>query len=998
MNKVSGKVKAMKAIAPLQARRGERGAALVTAIFILAMLAVLVMSVLAVTTTEIRIAGSDLQRTQAFYASAASMEKMTSDLSDLFSRTSHPTPAQLIRIQNSPPPELVQIGFAFNQQLSLDQTTLDALRSSQGITDGSFPTVNIPNGPYSGLFASISPYRMSSTATQTLTRAQVTLERQVNSYLIPLFQFGMFSDEDIELHPGPAFTFNGRVHANGNIYVNGNVKFLSKVTTANEFVTDVLRNGSVKAGSTVSMQVSSINSTITMGSVTGGPNFAGATSGQQGFFPGSPLGTRNGIWDSISVAAAQIGVPNQFGGQLLTRTTGAVPLLLPLQLGGSPTREIIKRRMPNDALIVSQSRYHNKAQIRILIDDEGAPVGDASGIPLGEGLLLSGFVPASLPEGVATNAGGGRALWRINDDGSYIDTPATAIKQGDSAGPQADTVRGIKAPPPAAPAPDTSSEGAVIPYGAGIPGRILIQVVSPDGIIYDVTRQILSMGMTEGEPNGIVYLQRPLWAAFTQGSRDASGGNNSLTFFVSGDGTGSNINGTNIGISGSIDTAALAQDGTYGYLTNLLENTSQGAGVRLNGPAPAGDWNSIVPINVYNVREGRINIPLASNVLYERGMTSVVEINMRNFARWVDGVFDTNLLAGTNAVSSNIDGSSGYIVYVSDRRGDNVSAEIDSSGIPLNTTNGIVDNEDVYGPNGILDPGEDVIDAGTDVSINQPKNGTLQKDTGELPDPAQGSAGFPMGSGNGHPARVARAQVAAAWANPNNYFRRAVRLFNAENLQISGDDGKLSTTKGITVATENMVYVWGSYNTTGINGQPPGASTLNDPTQNFFYLGNQIPASIVADACFPLSKTWSDSLSMIYPDNLNRRLADANLPSIGSETSVRAGIISGNNLSALSGDPDAGNSATGESRLNGGMHNFPRFLENWGNRRWNFVGALIPLYHSTQALGPYNADSSIYSPPIRNWAFDISFTTPSRLPPGTPSFEYIMPTGFRQIF
>ena len=36
----------------------------------------------------------------------------------------------------------------------------------------------------------------------------------------------------------------------------------------------------------------------------------------------------------------------------------------------------------------------------------------------------------------------------------------------------------------------------------------------------DVTQTILSMGMTEGEPNGIVYLQRPLWAAFVQGSRD----------------------------------------------------------------------------------------------------------------------------------------------------------------------------------------------------------------------------------------------------------------------------------------------------------------------------------------------------------------------------------------------------------------------------------------------------------------------------------------------
>jgi hypothetical protein len=79
------------------------------------------------------------------------------------------------------------------------------------------------------------------------------------------------------------------------------------------------------------------------------------------------------------------------------------------------------------------------------------------------------------------------------------------------------------------------------------------------------------------------------------------------------------------------------------------------------------------------------------------------------------------------------------------------------------------------------------------------------------------------------------------------------------------------------------------------------------------------------------------------------------------------------------------------------MHNFPRFLENWNSQRWNFVGAVIPLYHSTQAFGPYNADSSIYSPPTRDWAFDDTFTNPNQLPPGTPSFQHIEPTGFRQI-
>lgn len=993
--KIVGASLPKQAARPLyDARRGERGAALPMALIILVLLAVIAMTVMAVASSEIRIAGSDLQRTQTFYASAAAMEKMTSDLSDLFSRTSHPTAAQLYRIQNSPPPELVNMGFTFNQQLTLDNDALAALRRSQGITDDAFPYVNIPSGPYAGLSATISPYLMTSTATQAGTDAQVALQRQVNSYLIPLFQFGMFSDEDVELHPGPAFTFNGRVHANGNIYVNGNVRFLSKVTTANEFVTDVFRNGSPKTASTLSMQVGSVNSPITMGSVWGGPLFPGATSGQRGFSPNSPTGTANTDWESVSVAAAQTGFFNQFGGQLLTRTTGAVPLLLPMQLGGNPTREIIKRSRPDDTQILGQSRYQNKAQIRILIDDESKPLPDASGIPAGQGVALSSFVPATLPEGVAPNNGGGRALWRIKDDGTYLDTSATALKQGNSTGALADTVRGVKAmpvPPPApspTPEPDKSINGVSIPWGAGISGRILIQIVDPDGNFRDVTRQILSLGMTEGEPNGIVYLQRPLWAAFTQGARDVNGANNSLTFFAGGN--------TNLGTSGGLNAASVVQEGTYGYLSNLSEDVSNGAGVRKDQPGGAGDWNSIVPINVYNVREGRINsTTLASNLIYERGMTSVVEINMKNLARWVDGIFDNNLLAGSNAVSANIDGSNGYIVYISDRRGDRVKQEVDPLGNVLTMTNGLVDNEDIYGPNGSLDPGEDAIDAGIDTGLGLAKNGSLQKDTNELPDPDQGSAGFPLAVTS---TRQDRARVVASWRNPNNYFRRAVRLFNGENLQTTGMGERLSPTKGLTVATENMLYTWGNYNTTGINGQPPGASTLNDPTQAFFYLGNQIPASIVADALFPLSKTWFDGLSAMHPDNLNRRPADALLSSVGDETAIRAGVIAGNNLSALSGNPDAGNSSVGESRLNGGMHNFPRFLEDWNDQRWNFVGALIPLYHSTQALGPYNANSTIYSPPTRNWAFDISFTDPRRLPPGTPSFEYIMPTGFRQIF
>jgi Tfp pilus assembly protein PilX len=970
-------------------RTSERGAALATSLIVLSLLSAISMTVLAVVTHEARIAGSDLQRTQTFYAAAAGMEKMTADFCSLFAQTSRPTTAQLNNIAASYPVELTNEGFSFTAQ----SLTADSVSSG---------TVTIPTGPFSGLIATVTPYTLDTTVTQTATGTQVRLQRRINNYLVPIFQFGMFGNEDLEVHPGPPFAFNGRVHANGNLYISGSMTFLSKVSTANELVVDVIRNGSTHAQA-MSVQVGSINVPLTMGSVTGGPNVSGTSSGMRGFFPGSPNGSFNTSWDTTSVASASTGVSNQFGGQVITRTTGGAPLLLPMQLEGNQTREIVKRMMPNDSTILSQSRYHAKSQIRILIDDESPTSTDATGIPSGQGVNLSTFDPIPLPNAAAAS-GGGRALWRINDSGVYTDTSATCPLQA-SASPsptptptQALTVRGVKSTTQNNVTP-TGSAIAVgrIPAGAGLRGRILIQIVDANGVAYDVTRQILSMGMTEGEPNAIVHLQRPLWAAFTQGSRDASGLSNVA---LNGDPIYTNcltdILKSHLGADGEIKIASgyPTQDATYGYLTKVVDDTPSGSqAMRADTPPvlnPASFttamWNSIVPINVYNVREGYINSSLSSTTVYERGITNVVEINMRNLARWLDGVYDTNLLSGTTAISTNIGSPDGYTVYVSDRRGDKVKSLVDSTGATLNSTNGMVDNEDIYGPNGSLDPGEDV-----------QQTGTLVKDTTELPDPAavSGSYGTDV---------FKRALTVDAWTNLDSgginhkYFRNAVRIFNGENLQISGGSGKLSTTKGITVSSENMVYIWGNYNTTGINAAPPnGTSSLNDSTTTYYYLGNQVPSSIVSDAYFPLSKTFFDSETSMYPDNLGLRLADMNLPSVGAETSMRAAIIAGNNLSALSGSPDAGNSASGESRLNGGMHNFPRFLENWNSQRWNFVGSLIPLYHSTQALGQYNADVSIYSPPTRNWAFDITFTDPNKLPPGTPLFQHIEPTGFKQI-
>lgn len=1042
-------------------RGGERGAALTMAMLVIALVTVMSIALLSTVKHEASIAGGDLQHARTFYAASAGLEKMTHDFSDLFRNTARPTGAEMCEIAADPPQELIdEEGFAFKQTLQRNDTLLATLRAQNG---GKSPRTKIPNGPFSEMYASLEPYLLSTLATHGATKTQVRLEREVNNYMIPLFQFATFSDGDLEFWPEPPMTFIGRVHANGNIYFGGDITFYDRVTTAGEAVRTLLRNDAANTTTVgglygsdprfINPSAPAVVAHMTVGSVNGGPNMAQPRADGRGNWPTSPTGTNNATWATTSVNPLN-GVNNQFGNFLMTASTGARRLLLPLQIDGRAPIEIIKRSMPDDNTIMSQSRYHSKAEVRIIIDDEaaGSGVANVAGIPAGRGVNLSQWRPTELD--------GGNALRVVTDAGAYANT-VDWLQGTPSLNKKALTVRGVKSYVPSAStsnantggknatsaevtanqgnaAIDKTTNNAIVPPGSGLLGHILIEIVRPDGTTLDVTQTVLSMGVTLGEPNAIVHLQRPLWAAFMQGSRDRTGGNMFLTYFMDnsvsdrraiGDGEIAAGAGLRFDAAGFISPASNTQfdDDPHSGGTPFLPTTATMArDDKLPDPAtctpqPGCRLNQIVPINVYNVREGHITDSLTTTSVYSRGITSVVELNMRNLVRWLDGVYDNTLLRNTQAVSGNIANPDGWIVYVSDRRGDRIKQERNSLGATVNMTNGFVDNEDIYSYPGVAgsipNPGEDVIDFGFDVALNRNKKDSLQRDTLELPDPAAIAAPVAtVPTGYTDTTRYGRALTVGAWPTSNQttagaanyYFRRAVRLFNGEDLQTLAAPGanNLSQTKGLTVATENMVYIWGNYNTTGITCQPASGSTENDTSKPCWYTGDQVPASIATDAFFPISKTWFDSVSAMYPEGANSRVADAgagvatNPILVGQETSVRAGIIAGTTLSAMVG---AAAPSYALQWLNGGVHNFPRFLETWGvaggawEKRWNYTGSFIILYNSTQAVGPWSVVNSVnYSPPRRNWAFDITLTDPNRLPPGTPQFQFVQATGFRE--
>jgi hypothetical protein len=163
---------------------------------------------------------------------------------------------------------------------------------------------------------------------------------------------------------------------------------------------------------------------------------------------------------------------------------------------------------------------------------------------------------------------------------------------------------------------------------------------------------------------------------------------------------------------------------------------------------------------------------------------------------------------------------------------------------------------------------------------------------------------------------------------------------------------------GLTVASGSPIYVLGNYNQTN----PANLGTANTSTT--------LPASLVGDAVTILSVNWSDA---------NSRLALASRAA--RPTTVNAAIL-------------AGAVETANGNYSGGMENFPRFLETWGLANpLTYNGSMVKMFPSLYATNIWGL-GNVYNPPKRDWAYDLNFNTPTKLPPLTPSLLKI----FRNVW
>jgi hypothetical protein len=324
------------------------------------------------------------------------------------------------------------------------------------------------------------------------------------------------------------------------------------------------------------------------------------------------------------------------------------------------------------------------------------------------------------------------------------------------------------------------------------------------------------------------------------------------------------------------------------------------------------------------------------------GLMHYVELDINNLGRWLRGEIGTN---GTRAIVHD----TGYVVYFSDRRGSgnnptynyenaydhtNTRVDINGDGVinttPVQTTNYRTITNDNYTLN---------------TTVSTPMTGI---------DTALAKRVRPV------------------------YFRRALKLANGQkiNLGYHTTDTNVKIPYGLSIASENPVYVQGNYNATK-------QADLTTPLEVTGGNWTSVPASIVADAVTMLSVNWKDSNSFSSPYVRTGRKA--------TTTFYRTAIISGKNKNfVVNNAKDYG--------TDGGAHNFFRMIEDWSGQTFWYRGSIVSLYYSQEAMSSFKSNAgNVYDVPTRQFSFDTEFLNFEKLPPRTPMFRDINRLGFTRV-
>ena len=990
----------------------ERGVALIMTLLVMALMSALLIGFSAVVASDQRYRYIDRDRVRAFYAAQSGLEKLSADLANQFKTDVSLTDAQLKALGNNPP-SVPDATFTTGVEGGLAYAV-----TRIPLEPGETKWNTIASGPYEGLIASKERYWLDSSV-RTASGGEAHLRRKAESVAIPVFQFGIFSDVDLSFSAADTFDFRGRVHTNGNL-------FLAHGSTCSPTPCTLwLRDRVTAAGQIVRQRLSNNVSITTSGStgrirVATGPNdpdtgqaFRDLARTEGSVVDGVvPTYTVNTAWPTLSLSS--------YKGYLRTGSTGAKKLNLHLikpEVGGAHI-DLIRRPTPNEKQKLLDERNFGKSSVRILLSDLAQDImslptidtsvqpvsldGDWTGAdrPAGYAALDMAHPPVARTASAATTLINGAVTAGTNKTVlvdamlPYFSVPQLTVRTAAGATSLASNCTAKT------PTTFTGCAGAALAAPATVSATL-------DGVTVSTTLTswvgtTITVGSTED------FTPSTFWVL--------NANNTNVLVSCTGYTLATSPRFTGCTVPTALQDNAIV---TTGSLTNPVSTI--GGFIKIEMQVSEGEWRDVtMEILNYGIAgrnlEGRTcgdptpaailrlqrfqdnaepetvpitncsysNVPRASyfvpNVLFDAreaiyrdaiptdrlprlgGVMHYVALDVRNVSNWFRGAGAH--AGGSGSLAFKDPDTEGFSVYFSDRRNNRNQQ---------NQETGEYGFEDVVNPNSASGTPNGIKDSGEDMNIGSTPTPVL--DTyGQYPSylgafnavPPGGQS--PLVQGSLRPVQPIRAPYAQV--NRAVLFRRALKLIN-------GGAGNI-VAPGLTITSENPVYIEGDWNATTGGADP--------------FAAPHVATSVVADAVTLLSGSWNDNNSFKSPYTASGRSRQ--------NSSYRLAIIAGKG--PVFQRPGNGEGTT--FGTDGGVHSFLRFLEG-NNGTVNYRGSMATLYYHRQAISPFKCcgvanngtiGGIVYDVPTRNYSFDLDFLDPALLPPLTPLFRDTNALGFTQ--
>ncbi len=294
----------------------EQGLALFIALMLVLMLSIIGIGIIKSTNDEIAIAGNELNEMKTFYAAEAGLDKAAAAIQTEYGATGVPPvnmPHGLFDIDG------INVGY--------DAVSGDTINKT------------LTKGSMAGLRALVKPFTIVATGVDTNHYAAVTLEETFEVALVPIFQFSVFYETDLEIAPGPAMELLGRIHSNSDIYLQSGDKIdIDSYLTA---FGDILHGS--KPGSGV-------------GTTNGEVNIKG--------LDGNYYSMRDGAdWLDAADAHWFDSAATRWGGRVQDATFGQERLNLPLENSTDEAYKIIERESSGGG---NNDSFEKKATFKVM--------------------------------------------------------------------------------------------------------------------------------------------------------------------------------------------------------------------------------------------------------------------------------------------------------------------------------------------------------------------------------------------------------------------------------------------------------------------------------------------------------------------------------------------------------------------------------------------------------------------------------------------------------